>query len=422
MSIKRLLFGLLCVSTLISAQVENSTQEMAYSFSPSFFIDVANYKSSEIGKTKVDVFLQIPYKNLQFVKAGEIFKSRYSISFVFYNENKENIIFDKLWNQELTANSFEETVSNKNFKYFYQTFNLAPGKYVLRSEIIDKDSKKNGVTEAVINVTAFNDKINISDLILVSGIINDQIVPNISRYVTSEDTSFTFFYDVFSDTTKQISVEYSIKDKTEKELYSDNAVLNLKKDKNRIFKTINNCKFSIGEYILSVKITDEKNNIKKDMVKKFFSRVTGFPQSITDLDKAIDQMMYIATDDDKDFIEEATTYEEKLNRFKAYWKTKDPSPNNEENEVFNEYYRRVAYTNEKFKHYYEGWKTDMGMVYIILGPPNNVERHPFEYDSKPYEIWEYYSINKSFLFIDESGFGEYRLANRAYGDWFRYRQ
>ncbi|MFH0736688.1 MAG: GWxTD domain-containing protein [bacterium] len=422
MFIRRVLFSLLFISTLISAQVENSKQEMVYSFSPSFFIDVANYKSVEAGKTKVDVFLQIPYSNLQFIKEGEIFKSKYSISFVFYDENKENIIFDKLWNQELTANSFEETVSGKNFKYFYQVFNLVPGKYVLRSEIIDKDSKKNGVTEAVINVTTFTDKINISDLILVSGIINDRIVPNISRYVTSEDTSFTFFYDLFSDTTKQISVEYLIKDKAEKEIYSDKSVLNVKKDKNRIFKTIHNCKFSIGEYILTVKITDENNNIQKNMIKKFFSRVAGFPQSIVDLDKAVDQMMYIAGNDEMDFIEEAADYEEKLNRFKAYWKTKDPSPNNEENEVFNEYYRRVAYANEKFKHYYDGWKTDMGMVYIILGPPSNVERHPFEYDSKPYEIWEYYSINKSFLFIDESGFGEYRLANRTYGDWFRYRQ
>ena len=207
-----------------------------------------------------------------------------------------------------------------------------------------------------------------------------------------------------------------------KEIYSETNILNLKKDKNRIFKTISNVKFSIGEYSLVVKIKDETDNIQKIMNKRFFSRVAGFPRSILDLDKAIDQMIYIATDDEQEFIEDATNYEEKLKRFKAYWKTKDPSPNNEENEVFNEYYRRVAYANEKFKHYYDGWKTDMGMVYIILGPPSNVERHPFEYDSKPYEIWEYYTVNKSFLFVDESGFGEYRLVNRAYGDWFRYRQ
>ena len=61
----------------------------------------------------------------------------------------------------------------------------------------------------------------------------------------------------------------------------------------------------------------------------------------------------------------------------------------------------------------------MGMIYIVLGPPDNVDRHPFEYDSKPYEIWYYYDINRSFYFLDETGFGDYRLLNRNY-DWFRY--
>ena len=142
----------------------------------------------------------------------------------------------------------------------------------------------------------------------------------------------------------------------------------------------------------------------------------------SDLDKAIDQLVYIAVGDEQSFIEDGKSYEEKLNRFKAFWKTKDPTPNTIENEVFNEYYRRISFSNEKFKTYMEGWKTDMGMVYILLGPPNNVERHPFEYDSKPYEIWEYYTLNRSFVFVDETGFGEYRLANRVFGDWFRYRQ
>ena len=51
----------------------------------------------------------------------------------------------------------------------------------------------------------------------------------------------------------------------------------------------------------------------------------------------------------------------------------------------------------------------MGMIYILFGPPTSVDRHPFEVDSKPYEVWNYYQINKQFVFLDESGFGDYRL-------------
>jgi hypothetical protein len=81
----------------------------------------------------------------------------------------------------------------------------------------------------------------------------------------------------------------------------------------------------------------------------------------------------------------------------------------------------VKFTNDNFSSYREGWKSDRGMVFIILGPPNNIDRHPFEYYSKPYEVWEYYTINRRFVFVDETGFGDYRLTTPLTGDLFRYR-
>ena len=133
-------------------------------------------------------------------------------------------------------------------------------------------------------------------------------------------------------------------------------------------------------------------------------------------------MIYIASDSELDEIQETEDYEEKLVKFQNFWKTKDPNPNTEENPVFIEYYRRVAYADEQFKNYVEGWRTDMGMIYILLGPPSNVERQPVALSSKPYEVWEYYEINRRFVFVDETGFGDYRLLNPVYGDWYRFRR
>jgi GWxTD domain-containing protein len=105
----------------------------------------------------------------------------------------------------------------------------------------------------------------------------------------------------------------------------------------------------------------------------------------------------------------------------AFWKKKDPNPADEENAVFDEYYRRINFANANFSHYMEGWRSDRGMIYITLGPPNNIDRHPFEYDSKPYEVWEYYDLNEQYVFMDESGFGDYRLITPLTGDAMRYR-
>jgi hypothetical protein len=61
------------------------------------------------------------------------------------------------------------------------------------------------------------------------------------------------------------------------------------------------------------------------------------------------------------------------------------------------------------------------MVLIRFGSPQNVERHPFESDSKPYEIWYYYDQNREFIFVDETGFGDYRLRNFGSDLWGRIR-
>jgi len=103
--------------------------------------------------------------------------------------------------------------------------------------------------------------------------------------------------------------------------------------------------------------------------------------------------------------------EERKQKFLNFWKSKDPTPGTDKNELMIEYYRRVYFANRNFSEGREGWKTDRGRIYIIYGPPDNVDRHPFELNTKPYVVWHYYTINKTFYFVDETGFGDYRLVN-----------
>ena len=110
---------------------------------------------------------------------------------------------------------------------------------------------------------------------------------------------------------------------------------------------------------------------------------------------------------------------EKADAFKDLWKKKDPTPGTDRNELMEEYYSRVEYANKNFKHYLDGWRTDMGMVFIIFGSPNNVDRHPFDIDAKPYEVWYYYELNRQLVFVDETGFGDYHLTTPIWDVWQR---
>ena len=51
--------------------------------------------------------------------------------------------------------------------------------------------------------------------------------------------------------------------------------------------------------------------------------------------------------------------------------------------IIRTYYKRIEEANDIFTTYKEGWKTDKGMVYIIMGPPARVQRN------RSREVWLY---------------------------------
>jgi len=54
-----------------------------------------------------------------------------------------------------------------------------------------------------------------------------------------------------------------------------------------------------------------------------------------------------------------------------------------------EHYRRIAYANARFKTASaEGWSSDRGRIYIVHGPPDEIESHP----SDGRENWLYHHI------------------------------
>jgi GWxTD domain-containing protein len=422
---KSIIFLILSLNILLSAQDQNYDRNFKNSYDAFFHQDFLNFRSDKPGMTKVDVYIQVPYKSLQFIKTGQGFTAKYSVVVSVFDESKDKLIVEKTWNETINVMDFSQTTSRLNYNVGFRSFELKPGNYFFRTAVIDNDSKKEIKSENNFRVREFNPQLEISDILLVtrSEVKDNQVLPNIPRNVTLSVGGLQFFYEVYSSdsTKKNCTVDYEVLDKESKVLYKKSVLEEVSFGKNQIVESIDDLRLDLGTFILRVTLKDENFKTINTLNKSFFSRWVGLPGSVTDIDKAIAQMVYIATPDELSKLKNSKTNEEKLKNFLEFWKKKDPSPNNEENEVFNEYFRRVAYANDNFSNYNEGWRTDRGMVYIILGAPNNIDRHPFEYDSKPYEVWEYYELNRSFIFLDQTGFGDYRLITPLTGDLFRYR-
>ena len=415
----------LFVSLQLFGQVEQSTDTYNKLGLPTFYYELLNYKNEGSAATRVDVFVQVPFNSLQFVKDGAAFKAEYTVTVSVYSKEKENLLTEKLWSEKITSQDFDQTHSRLNFNLSLKSFSLTPGEYVFVISVEDKDSRKKSSYDANFKVKAFDNKIEISDLLFVGNKMSvdgkEKIFPNISKIISTTEGKISVYAEVYTDSATLVLMKYYISSKDKISLLEKTSEKDLHPGINRITIETDSITLPLDNYVFTLVVDDLNSSTKATSNKGFFSRLEGVPPSITNVDKAIAQLIYLATTAELDSIKEAKTSEARLEKFLNFWKSKDPNKATPENEAFNEYYRRVEYTNIHFTHYTEGWKSDMGMVYIILGAPNSVDRHPFEYDSKPFEVWEYYQINRQFIFVDNTGFGDYRLTTPFYNDLERYR-
>ena len=115
-----------------------------------------------------------------------------------------------------------------------------------------------------------------------------------------------------------------------------------------------------------------------------------------------EDVRWIITDEERSTFMQLSNDEERDQFIEAFWQRRDPTPDTEENEYKEEHYRRIAYANEHFAAGIPGWKSDRGHMYIVFGPPDEIDSHPSggtyerpmeegggETSTFPFETWRY---------------------------------
>lgn len=132
---------------------------------------------------------------------------------------------------------------------------------------------------------------------------------------------------------------------------------------------------------------------------------------------------YIITPAEREIFLNLPSEEERGKFIENFWKKRDPNPATPENEFKIAYYRRMAFVNKFFSHSgIPGWRTDRGRIFIILGPPNEVQndylasRDSLSQPGAIKETWTYWDLPNpnlpyalEFTFVDRYGTGHYEL-------------
>lgn len=129
---------------------------------------------------------------------------------------------------------------------------------------------------------------------------------------------------------------------------------------------------------------------------------------ITNFDDMVSLLRYFPPSAALDSLRRAPVAE-RARLWAAFYRGTDPNSATPAHETLDRYFARLAYANQRFRDEgTQGWRTDRGEVLIRMGEPDEV------FDASPTSEgrlirWGYTRYNLTLYFVDESGFGRFKL-------------
>ncbi|MBD3288035.1 GWxTD domain-containing protein [candidate division KSB1 bacterium] len=381
-----------------------------------FDYDIITRPLDTEGKTLTNVYVWVRNTHLQFIKNDLIYSAHYQINVDIAPENKPAILTRDRHNI-VTEQEYPATIDPSNQRGHQFEAELAPGKYIFNLRILDKNTGRDRIHTIKKEIKDFESgNIVLSDLLLLNSsdlenVSVDNVVPPRRIPIKNELYLYAEISSPLSVERMGIDVFFTQDGNTRKLEVSDSLFRT--GDVTKVVMNLNKDNLKLGNNILMIRVSsgDESSEIRK---RVRFIQFEGTDQEYASdsVDDMINQLRYVAEGDEWDALRKAEG-EEQQRLFDTFWKKRDPTPETPDNPIKEEYYRRVQIANQRFGiQKQSGWRSDRGHVFIIYGPPDSIDRgNPSQYSFSTYEVWYYDQLRKRFIFVDEMGFGDYRLVS-----------
>jgi len=405
-------------------------------YSPDFDVDVVTTRGAD-GAPQLDVYTSIPYQSVRFLARTGGFEASYTVSVAVHRTDDEGgrqgVARTRSWERTVHATTYVATQASESADRALQSLPAEPGRFVVEVTVEDGASRRATSREAVVDVGTTDRTFALSGPLVLDRYEagSSELHPSVGGIVRADQEAFTVYYEIYAREAAELRVTYTaterarqrdrptvrtllgLSDRQREEqgvAYVRSEPITVREGRNPATIRISADNLRVGDYTLEVRLEDTEGTMIAQVGRPLAVRWTGLTTQIANLDDAISQLRYVARDREIDAMRDAVSAQERMRLFREFWDRRDPSPGTRRNERMEEYYYRVAFANERYGRLRDqGWSTDRGEVYIRFGEPDFVESHPFEYGSRPYEVWYYNRVGRRFIFVDDTGGGDYRL-------------
>ena len=364
----------------------------------------------ESGSVEIMSFVVIPNRSLQFIKEKNKFIAEYDANIFVTTDDEDVQVATGSFSDKIISNKFSETTSKVKSTVLNTSFIVPLGDYNISINVKDLDTKLSSKQNNKVELKQFSNDSQVYDPIFIKeakgewGFESNKFPIDANQIVVKNNEIQFYQYAVINAGVYEMVINIL----SGKEVQWSKTI-NLSSESRVISHLITVPTKDINRKDLKVQVSVNQKNSTKSRSLGFRFRNSFMPDSITNIDLALSQMNYILTSDERKELKKLKQ-SDKENFFKKAWARRDPKPDTKVNELMDEYYGRVSFTEENFSRGTSGgWRSDMGMIFILFGKPDDIQRYTSMQSNYSYETWYYFSIGQEFAFIDDYGFGDYRL-------------
>jgi GWxTD domain-containing protein len=393
---------------------------------PFFCADAAYFLDGDCHA--LEVYLGICNEALQFVKTRDGYRASADVMIVVQDEDDSQVTGDT-FRIRLTSSDYGRTTSVEDCQTRAVRFRALPGRFTISISVSDRDSHRKSLLLTEFEIPDLNEQVALSDIVFTvgpplhppegggpegtpgnPGSKGNPRDPNVRRMFGDESEHVTFYYELYNNGLEDsLNVHYEIFDGDRNAVYDRRSRIGAGAV-TTVSEAVPIDSLSNGVHALRVSVIPQDGDPVAVRTKLFEVSTDAFYLG-KDLEEAVALLEYIASSSFIERLVEADPAERKT-LWDQFWREKDPIPSTPRNEFYDEHVKRYRYANKHFgSGGTEGWKTDRGRIYITYGSPDEIESRGMEVDADPTEIWSYFEQGARFVFVDETGFGDYVLVS-----------
>ena len=356
--------------------------------------------------------VSVPTRALTFVRENDRYRASYSATLALTRSNESARRFET--HHIVRVASFKETTRSDESVLYQQMVLARPGAYELSFSLRDDAGGKGSSIEATVNIPRVTTG-SLSSPIPVYEVVPRNSLDSVPRIVPSPRATLTFGQDsalvIYIEgygTGSSLPLRASIfGENTSTPVWSDTLSL---ERRGALFSgqlNIPVAQLGVGALTLAVTSTQANDTTKAPVFVTF-----GEDLPVATFTEMVNYLRYFGSPTKIQSLRDSPP-DARATVWAAFLRETDPDPSTPLNEALRDYFGRITQANSRFREEGgTGWLTDRGRVFVALGPPDQFyEPNTTDLNQRGRaQIWEYRRHRLQIVFIDQTGFGRWRMS------------